>query len=115
MKEVKIGSSIISEKTPVFIIGEIGINHNGNLSIAKLLIDLAAVAGCNAVKFQKRTVTVVYTSEELAKPREVPKEIVDNAMKRGALPSESIERLKRDITDTTNGDLKYSLEFERTV
>ena len=40
----------------VFVIGEIGINHNGDLSIAKKLIDLATEAGCDAVKFQKRNV-----------------------------------------------------------
>ena len=57
---------------PVFIIAEIGINHNGDISIAKKIIDGAAFAGCNAVKFQKRTVEKVYTKEELDKPRESP-------------------------------------------
>jgi len=56
----------------VFIIGEIGINHNGDLGIAKKLIDVAAFAGCNAVKFQKRTVEEVYSKEELDKHRESP-------------------------------------------
>ena len=55
-----------------FIIGEIGINHNGDLSIAKRLIDAAAEAGCDAVKFQKRTVDIVYTKEFLDGPRESP-------------------------------------------
>lgn len=58
------------EKT--FIIGEIGINHNGDLDIAKQLIDWAALAGCDAVKFQKRTVEKVYTKEELDRYRESP-------------------------------------------
>lgn len=57
---------------PSFIIGEIGINHNGDLSIAKKLIDVAAEAGCDAVKFQKRTVDIVYTKEYLDGPRESP-------------------------------------------
>lgn len=57
---------------PVFIIAEIGINHNGDVSIAKKIIDGAVFAGCNAVKFQKRTVEKVYTKEELDKPRESP-------------------------------------------
>lgn len=57
---------------PIFIIAEIGINHNGDLNIAKKLIDEAISAGCNAVKFQKRTVDKVYTKEELDKPRESP-------------------------------------------
>ena len=56
----------------VFITGEIGINHNGDLGIAKKLIDVASFAGCNAVKFQKRTVEEVYTQEELNKYRESP-------------------------------------------
>jgi N-acetylneuraminate synthase len=56
----------------IFIIGEIGINHNGDLDIAKKLIDVAVLAGADAVKFQKRTIDVVYTKEELDKPRESP-------------------------------------------
>ena len=56
----------------IFIIAEIGINHNGNLNIAKELIDVAKNAGCDAVKFQKRTVDIVYSREELNKPRESP-------------------------------------------
>ena len=46
-----------------FIIGEIGINHNGNLKIAKELIDWAVLSGADAVKFQKRTIEKVYTKE----------------------------------------------------
>lgn len=45
----------------VFIIAEIGINHNGDIEIAKKLIDMAKGAGCDAVKFQKRDVDLVYT------------------------------------------------------
>ena len=56
----------------VFTIAEIGINHNGDLSIAKKLIDVAVAAGCNAVKFQKRAVEVVYSREFLDSPRESP-------------------------------------------
>ena len=56
----------------VFIIAEIGINHNGDLNIAKRLIDEAAWAGCDAVKFQKRTIDVVYTKEDLDRYRESP-------------------------------------------
>ncbi|SVB67945.1 uncharacterized protein METZ01_LOCUS220799 [marine metagenome] len=56
----------------MFVVGEIGINHNGDLSIAKELIDVASDAGCNAVKFQKRTIDKVYTQELLDSPRESP-------------------------------------------
>jgi len=86
MKEVKIGGTSVGDGHPCFLIGEIGINHNGDTEIAKKLIDVADAAGCNAVKFQKRTVDVVYSAEELAKPRENP-------------------------FGPTNGDLKRGLEF----
>ena len=56
----------------VFIIAEIGINHNGDLGIAKRLINGAHRAGCNAVKFQKRTIDLVYTKDDLDRPRESP-------------------------------------------
>ena len=56
----------------VFITAEIGINHNGDLKIAKDLIDVAKDAGCNAVKFQKRTINEVYSQEILDSPRESP-------------------------------------------
>jgi len=72
----------------VFVIAEVGINHNGSLDIAKQLIDAAVEAGCDAVKFQKRTVDVVYTKEELDKPRESP-------------------------WGTTNRQQKYGLEFTK--
>lgn len=55
-----------------FIIAEIGINHNGDLEIAKALIEGAKKAGADAVKFQKRTIDVVYTKEYLESPRESP-------------------------------------------
>ena len=66
-----------------FIIAEIGINHNGDLSIAKKLIDGAVVAGCDAVKFQKRTVEKVYTKEDLDRPRESPWGTTNRAQKLG--------------------------------
>jgi len=83
---VKIGNTKVGDECPCIVVAEIGINHNGSIKIAKELIDAAVECGCNAVKFQKRTVEVVYTPEELAQPRETP-------------------------FGTTNGDLKYGLEF----
>jgi N-acetylneuraminate synthase len=56
----------------IFIIAEIGINHNGDIEIAKKLIDLAVSTGCDVVKFQKRTVGKIYSKEELDRPRESP-------------------------------------------
>ena len=56
----------------IYIIAEIGINHNGDLSNAKELIDIASQEGCNAVKFQKRDIDLVYTREFLDSSRESP-------------------------------------------
>jgi N-acetylneuraminate synthase len=70
------------------IIAEIGINHNGDIKIAKKLVDLAIDAGCDAVKFQKRTIDKVYSKEILDSPRE-------------------------SIWGTTTRDQKLGLEFEK--
>ncbi|HEC96755.1 MAG TPA: N-acetylneuraminate synthase [Nitrospirae bacterium] len=55
MRKVRLKDRFIGDGEPVYVIGEIGINHNGSMEVAKKLIDGAAFAGCNAVKFQKRT------------------------------------------------------------
>jgi N-acetylneuraminate synthase len=86
MATVKIGTKLLGAGQPCYVIAEIGINHNGNIDLAKRLISVAVAAGCDAVKFQKRTVDVVYTEKELATPRENP-------------------------FGATNGDLKRGLEF----
>jgi len=86
MTEIRLGKTPVGDGHPCYIVAEIGINHNGDLDITGKLIELAAQSGCQAVKFQKRTVEVVYTAEELSRPRESP-------------------------FGTTNGDLKYGLEF----
>jgi N-acetylneuraminate synthase len=83
---IKIGDRLVGHGQPCYVIAEIGINHNGDVDMAKRLVSVAIAAGCNAVKFQKRTVEVVYTAEELAKPRENP-------------------------FGPTNGDLKHGLEL----
>ena len=86
MKTVKIGGKELGPGHPCYIIAEIGINHNGDIDLAKRLISVALAAGCDAVKFQKRTIDVVYTAAELATPRPNP-------------------------FGETNGDLKRGLEF----
>ena len=83
---LKIGDKLIGDGYPCFIIAEIGINHNGSVSLAKKMIDIAVTTGCDAVKFQKRTVDIVYSKEELAKER-------------------------KSVFGNTNGDLKRGLEF----
>jgi N-acetylneuraminate synthase len=67
---VMIGNREISDRSPTFLIGEIGINHNGDIEIAKSLIEEAVKAGFDAVKFQKRTVESVYSADELDLPRQ---------------------------------------------
>ncbi len=67
----------------VFIIAELGINHNGDINTAKRLIDMAKTAGCDAVKFQKRTIDLVYTKEFLDSPRESPWGNTQRAQKEG--------------------------------
>tara|TARA_A100001515_G_scaffold143574_1_gene145069 strand:- start:242 stop:1078 length:837 start_codon:yes stop_codon:yes gene_type:complete len=66
-----------------YVIAEIGINHNGDMEIAKKLIDAAVEAGCDAVKFQKRTIDVVYSKEELDKYRESPWGTTNREQKNG--------------------------------
>ncbi|MEK7589161.1 MAG: N-acetylneuraminate synthase family protein [Patescibacteria group bacterium] len=111
-QDVFIASIPIGRSRPCFFVAEIGINHNGSIEIAKRLIDAASEAGAQAVKFQKRTVPVVYLPEELAKPRAVDRTVLENAINRGVLSPEAVVRLqKSDFKDSTNGDLKWALEF----
>jgi sialic acid synthase SpsE len=62
----------IGPEYPPLVVAEIGINHNGSLESAKSLISLAKRAGCDSVKFQKRTLDIVYTQAALDTPRESP-------------------------------------------
>ncbi|MBU6431351.1 MAG: N-acetylneuraminate synthase family protein [Patescibacteria group bacterium] len=114
MKAVKIEEFPVgSGEERTFIIAEIGINHNGDVVLAKKLIDLAVMSGCDAVKFQKRTVGIVYAEEELSKPRIVCKTVLQDAIKRCVLSREAEKRLiDSDFEASTNGDLKYALELK---
>lgn len=85
-QSITIAGRVVGEGQPCYLVGEIGINHNGDIEIAKQLIDKAVQCGFHAVKFQKRTVDVVYSKAELDRPRESP-------------------------FGTTNGELKFGLEF----
>jgi N-acetylneuraminate synthase len=69
--------------TKTFIIAEIGINHNGDIEIAKKLILMAKNSGCDAVKFQKRDINTVYSLEDLDKPRQSPWGITQRNQKQG--------------------------------
>lgn len=71
-KTVTIGGKEVGPGQPTFVVAEIGINHNGDLEIAKKLIDAAYVAGCDAVKFQKRTPEICVPPDQRERPRETP-------------------------------------------
>jgi N-acetylneuraminate synthase len=86
MTNVDLGNRLVGDGNPCMVIAEIGINHNGDLKLCKDLIEASTKAGCEVVKFQKRTVETVFSAEELGRPRESP-------------------------FGTTNGDLKRALEF----
>lgn len=117
---VKIGDSLIGPGQQTYVIAEIGINHNGSLGTTKDLIDVAADAGCQAVKFQKRDLSITYTPEAMAKPRSVPAGVMAAAIERGAFDekrSEYLRGLIRDAGDADapievlTGDQKRMLEF----
>lgn len=86
MNAVRIGEHLVGEGCPVMAVAELGINANGDIELCRKLIAEAAFAGATCIKMQKRTVDLVYSAEELARPRESP-------------------------FGTTNGDLKRGLEF----
>lgn len=69
---VAVGDVLVGDGEPVYVIGEIGINHNGDLDIARRLIDVAADAGCQAVKFQKRTPAICVPEEQKGQIRQTP-------------------------------------------
>jgi N-acetylneuraminate synthase len=85
-KVVKIGDTFVGDEHPCYVVAEIGINHNGSIDNTFALIDIAVQHNCNAVKFQKRTIDIVYSQDELTRPRDSP-------------------------FGSTNGDLKEGLEF----
>lgn len=72
MSEVKLGDRVVGDGHPTYIIGEIGINHNGDIETAKQLIDAAVAAGCDAVKFQKRTPDLCVPADMKDVQRETP-------------------------------------------
>ena len=69
---LQIGRNRVGEGEPVYVIAEIGLNHNGDVEIAKKLIDVAAVSGVQAVKFQKRTPAISTPEHMKSVPRETP-------------------------------------------
>ena len=71
-KTVAIGDKLVGGGQPTYVIAEIGLNHNGDVGIAKQLIDIAASAGCDAVKFQKRTPLICVPPDQQSIERDTP-------------------------------------------
>ncbi|WP_420450883.1 N-acetylneuraminate synthase family protein [Ilumatobacter sp.] len=72
MNALDIGGRAVGDGHPVYVIAEIGINHNGDVEVAKQLVDVAADAGCDAVKFQKRTPEICVPMDQRSKIRQTP-------------------------------------------
>ena len=70
--QIQVDDRLVGDGQPVYVIAEIGINHNGSLEVAKRLIDAAVLAGCDAVKFQKRTPEICVPEEQKGVMRETP-------------------------------------------
>lgn len=92
MTMVEIANRPIGDGYPCYIIAEAGVNHNGSLELAERLVDIAAQAGADAVKFQKRTVADILIAEALARPYTVPTSL-------GATYGEHRERLELSEED----------------
>ena len=71
-REIRIGNRMVGDGQPAYVIAEIGINHNGDLGIAKQMIDAAVHAGVDAVKFQKRTPEIATPADQQTQMRETP-------------------------------------------
>src|SRR5262249_50152878 len=70
--EVRIGNKLVGDGHPVYVIAELGINHNGSIELAKRLIDGAVLAGADAVKFQKRTPEICVPKDQWHVERDTP-------------------------------------------
>ena len=92
-------------KKKVFIIAEIGINHNGSLDVAKKLIISAKQAGADAVKLQKRDINLVYSKEDLETPRESPWGTTTRQQKEG------LEFSKKDYEELYEFSKKQNIDF----
>lgn len=100
---VKIGRQYVGPGEPSYVIAEIGINHNGDVELAKKLIDAAADAGVQAVKFQKRTTTEILTKEGLARPYLSPHAFA---------PTYGAHREKLEFTEAQYRELKKYAEIK---
>ena len=113
---VQIGPLRVGPGQPVTLVAEVGINHNGNLDQIKMLAQHAKLYGWQMVKIQTRInrqgkLTDVYTPEELAKPREIPRDLLEMAIRRGVFSQEEARYLREQPERTTTHDQKRSIEL----
>ena len=115
-EDVQIGYHTVGRKHPCFFVAEIGINHNGSLEVAKKLIDVAADAGAQAVKFQKRTVPTVYSAEELAKLSDIYNVDMNWLLgKKIDAVSEKVQLAARYLMKLKKNDLDHILDLLKTM
>ncbi len=114
-KTVQIGNKLVGEGQPCYVIAEIGINHNGDMAIAEKLIRESHRAGVDAVKLQKRTIDVVYSQEELAKPRESVFGDTNGDLKRGLELNDAAHLMLSVECQMIDIDLIYSCWDENSV
>jgi sialic acid synthase len=101
MKTIEIGDRLVGQGQPCYIVAEVGVNHNGRLDLAKRLVDSAAEAGVDAVKFQKRSIKDILIAEALQQPYTKPTSL-------GATYGEHRERL--ELSDQAYWELKTHCE-----
>lgn len=108
---MKIGPYCVGDGRTI-VAAEIGINHNGDIDLAKKMALVSKQAGCQVVKLQKRSIPLVYHPEDLAKQRDVPRQFLEQAIEREVLPEEAVKRLQSsDFKDSINEDQKRMLEL----
>ena len=99
----------------IFVVAEIGINHNGDMQICKELIDISKESGCDAVKFQKRDIDKVYTKEFLSSNRESPWGTTQRDQKEGLeLGNGYISREQYDDLPSDTVTLQWTAEKDKT-
>ena len=119
---IKISETLIGKDCPCYIVGEIGINHNGDINIAKKLIDVAVAAGANAVKFQKRDLNSLYRLEVLENPNIESQglEILLDVLKKVELSDSDYHEIikycnKKNITFLCTGWDTKSVDFLESI
>ena len=114
MEDIRLGKKIIGHKHPAYIIAEIGLNHQGDIVLAKKLIDIAVEAGADCVKFQKRNLSKLYKKEVLENPQQQEHSLqylIGHIIK-SELTEEEMEQLREEIGKMEKAEEERGLEVE---